>query len=961
MIRLMAAARTTLVVNVWLVGVPAVLIVLAGSPDPGVSRVRAWLVNPLDPRHIHQSGAVLAWTIWLSGTLVVLHRIAQRLAAARWGKLIGYLPAPVQSLAAALLGTAVVATSTSALVTSTASSLVTAADTTDLGTLPAAWSDHIARPAGTQATPPQAVSSRPTDAGEDPAVAARPQTATAGRGHPGAAAARSPAGNPLLNRYRVVPDDNLWHIAATHLGNPLRWRQIYQLNRGHRQHDGYALTDPNAIHTGWTLTLPIAHRAQPATAPSRPAPPSSPPACTSPTATSTSPIPGEGRPADPSQATPATTQTSITSTEASNLPTQASIPSQAAARGADPAGPPAVRDAPRPQPGRATGVDIPGGWITLGLGAGLLTGAATVWARRRHRFRPTSITSPHLDDPDLLPPLAAMTRIRTTLRRAATPIRDEQPTPGPTVREYRAAEVKPELPASGPTGSQLAGAAALPLSAGLGLTGAGAHAAARGLLIATLAAGSDHDPDSKGRAVIAADTLTALLGIDANPYGQLERLAIADSTSAAITALEEEIIRRSRLLADTATADVHTLRDTDAYAEPLPQMLLITASPDPAAAERLAAAVRLAHGVDIGVVVIGDWPTGTTLTVAADGSVGDHDVSRLAVLDAAAALAAIGMLAEAHGGTGHPTTKSAHHETPYGPDPASTSTAVPHGLRHRTARPGTQSTSSPAAVGGLPVTVRVLGHPAVLDDLGNPAPGIRSKALELLVYLAVNRDGASLSDVMEALFPDANMRRASERLSTVAADLRKHIRRAAATPADTADTLRKRLEPIPNTGSRYHLDPALVSVDWWTVLDQYEAVATTTDPGQQLAHLTAALDAIGGPLAEGAHYDWIDTDREVVRRHRLKLHVHAAALLADTDPHQSWLLLEQACQIDPLSDDLARTTMRAAATLGDADAIRHRFKTLREALDAHGLDLSDDTAALARELLRQLHAPRHPE
>jgi hypothetical protein len=46
--------------------------------------------------------------------------------------------------------------------------------------------------------------------------------------------------------------------------------------------------------------------------------------------------------------------------------------------------------------------------------------------------------------------------------------------------------------------------------------------------------------------------------------------------------------------------------------------------------------------------------------------------------------------------------------------------------------------------------------------------------------------------------------------------------------------VRKRLEPIPNTGSRYHLDPAVVRVDWWTVLDQYEAVATAaaTDPGQ---------------------------------------------------------------------------------------------------------------------------------
>lgn len=210
---------------------------------------------------------------------------------------------------------------------------------------------------------------------------------------------------------------------------------------------------------------------------------------------------------------------------------------------------------------------------------------------------------------------------------------------------------------------------------------------------------------------------------------------------------------------------------------------------------------------------------------------------------------------------------------------------------------------------------------------------------------------------MEALFPDASLRRASERLSTVVADLRKHIRRATALPTDTTETLRQRLEPIPNTGGHYHLDPDVVRVDWWTVLDHYEAVATAADPGQQLRHVTAALDATSGPLAEGEDYDWVDTDREVVRRHRIKLHVHAAALLADTDPHRSWLLLEQGCEIDPLSDELARTAMRAAAVLGDADAIRHRLKTLRAALDAHGLEISDDTEALARDLPRRPHSP----
>lgn len=764
---------------------------------------------------------------------------------------------------------------------------------------------------------------------------------------------------------RVERGDNLWDLAERHLGDPHRWREIYLLNRGHRQANGYALTDPDKIDVNWVLALPARH---PDTRPADP------PAGRQPTPPTYTPSPAQHTPSPPAGAVTAPTVHPTIPSPAATQPghDDASIPSSTApapsstgslsstsaqtTAGVD-------HDDPAASTSPLDGIDLPGGWITAGLGAGLLAAAAMVWRRRRNRYKPTPITKPHLDDPDLLPPLAAMTRIRTSLRRTAPETLDEQPATAPTVRQYQSATVKPELPPIGPNGAELAGAALLPLSTGLGLTGEGALDAARGLLVATLAAGSDDDPDAKGHAIIPASTLATLLGVSAVDLGHLDRLTVTDTDADAITALEEEIIRRSRLIADAQVADVRTLRDTDVRAEPMPQLLLIAELPDPAWTNRLTTAVRLGHSVDIGAVIIGDWLTGTTLTVAADGTTGTD--TRLGVLDTTTAIDALGLLREAHGDSDGPVR-------PEPPAPNAADHGAPEPVQQVDRASGSEPaehtgaatvpTASPAAEDGRRLAaVRVLGRPAVLDADGQPSPGIRSKAVELLVYLAVNRRGADLSDIMEALFPDANLRRASERLSTVAADLRKHLRRAAAAPADTTETLRKRFEPIPNTGSRYHLDPTVVAVDWWTVLDQYEAVAATTGTGQQLAHLATAIDAASGALAEGAEYDWIDTDREVVRRHRLKLHVHAAALLADTDPHRSWLLLEQACEIDPLSDELARATMRAAATLGDADAIRHRLKTLREALDAHGLDITDDTETLARDLLRQLHPPRTSE
>jgi hypothetical protein len=81
--------------------------------------------------------------------------------------------------------------------------------------------------------------------------------------------------------YEVQRRDTLWRIAECHLGNPLRWREIYELNRGLPQADGRTLTDPDVITPGWTLRLPADATDLPTTAPapstSRPPPGTQPP------------------------------------------------------------------------------------------------------------------------------------------------------------------------------------------------------------------------------------------------------------------------------------------------------------------------------------------------------------------------------------------------------------------------------------------------------------------------------------------------------------------------------------------------------------------------------------------------------------------------------------------------------------------------------------------------------------
>jgi len=80
--------------------------------------------------------------------------------------------------------------------------------------------------------------------------------------------------------YVVVEGDTLWEVAATHLGDPLKWPRIYKLSKDRLQPDGGQLTDPDEIRPGWRLTIPVVRplpEPPPAPAPSaseRPSPPS---------------------------------------------------------------------------------------------------------------------------------------------------------------------------------------------------------------------------------------------------------------------------------------------------------------------------------------------------------------------------------------------------------------------------------------------------------------------------------------------------------------------------------------------------------------------------------------------------------------------------------------------------------------------------------------------------------------
>jgi DNA-binding SARP family transcriptional activator len=642
-------------------------------------------------------------------------------------------------------------------------------------------------------------------------------------------------------------------------------------------------------------------------------------------------------------------------------------------------------------------VSLPGGWISLPLAVALVAAAAVVWLRRRHRYVPTPLGPSSADDADLRPLPPVVNRVRRAVREQAPELLRPPAPPAPTVADFSAADAehRPDLPPVGPSGLDLAGLGDRVPVGGLGLVGPGAEAAARGLLVATLSSGSPADPDAKGQVIIPADALTTLLGADAVQVGGIPRLEVTANLSEALTRAEELLIERRRLLEDHDAADLAGMRATDPYHPPMPPALLLCDTPPAELRARMTTALHLGGPLQINAVLLGDWPRGDTVTVRADGRTGDAGRSRLGVLEVPTTLQLLEVLREAH--TGQPAA-TAPAEAPVGADlvtppsatdtpgdasaePAkSASTAATPTDVDGDAAPSTAAlaaeSEAPAAAGRGPVTpshtpaptpnakpvrrrpvrIQLLGEPAILDRDGNPVTGLRHHARELLVYLAVHRSGADLSQIMEAFWPNASVRRAGERLSTEVGNLRGRIRQAAGKKDDQAAGKKddKDFQPVPNTGSRYHLNPDLVDIDVWRLVDTLRRAGATTEPAARTAVLRQAVDAHTGTLAEGHDYDWIEQPREQLRRHGIRARLDLAGLLADTEPATAADLIRAAATSDPINEDLARRAMRASARVGDATTVRAVLQQLRAALDDIDEEPSGETIALAAQLQRDI-------
>jgi DNA-binding SARP family transcriptional activator len=892
------------------------------------------VAQPLTIGMVTAGFVVVGWLVWAVLVCAVAADIGRHAAKALRALPRLRLPGPLQSLSATVLGTVAVTSSAAAV-----------------GPAVHHATTHLGHP--DQVTPTLAayVSTGSRAAGRPVVQVAMPVTSGSGAQPQPASASSQPA------LHTVRHGETLWGIARDRLGNPLRWPEIYQLNRARYDQQG-RMRHGEHIEPGWVLALPA--DAQPGAAATPPPVQADPPApgAPPPPAQPTSPPSAAGptTPAAPSPRSPHALPPTARATDGST--DTASLPRSALSASARP---------------HAQGVELPGGgWAAPGLAAALTGVAALVWLHRRHQYTSGGQAGPVFHDPDPRPlPATIAGRRREVRRRPPQPV-DANPAPARgTPAQDATVETPDQQPATnGASGTELASLAPPLPTGGLGLTGDGAHAAARALLIATLSSGGPDDPDARGRVVIPRDTLTTLLGShDTAALHPTPRLSITSDLGEALARLEELLIARRRTLHEEDVDDLPALRTTDPLHPPMPQVLLVAEAPDPQAHARLATTLQLGGPLQINGVLLGDWPGGASVDVDAAGYPDTEGAGRFGVLDTETARQFLGLTGEVHSGPAAPSSPldapapaAAHSREPdvalVGSPPqhvvgAAAGSPAPHPAPPRDqavptpsrGRPQPADPTAEATTTGPRVLIRVLGRPTIAND-SPPKHALRPRARELMVYLAVHRSGVNLPDLKEAFWPDATNRRAGERLQTEVTDLRGRIR----------DVYGKRdIEPVVNTGGRYHLNPEVVEVDWWTVQDAL--AAATTDATRRRDQLRRAVHAFGGPLSEGSAYDWLPEVEERVRRQGIIAHTQLAELLADADPHEAAQLFDRATNLDPYNEDLARRAMRAHARLHDNAAVGAHYHRIRAALEELDLEPDPQTDTLAGNLLRHTSTP----
>ncbi|GAA2084939.1 hypothetical protein GCM10009821_27990 [Aeromicrobium halocynthiae] len=235
----LAALVGTIVI---VVGVPVALLAGFGAPWPSEAPSLEWLTRPTT---MEATLSILAAVVWLAWAHFVVCLLVEAVAERRRRGLAPQVPGGgigTQALARRLVATIVLMAGTASVSMSTATA----------ATAPAAEQSSYSASVLPEAA---AFGETPTEQQVGVGSATLPELADL----QDATTADVEAG--ATTYYDVKPPegrhyDTLWDIADRYLGDGLRYKEIWELNKGVEQPDGRVLANADLIHPGWVMKMP---------------------------------------------------------------------------------------------------------------------------------------------------------------------------------------------------------------------------------------------------------------------------------------------------------------------------------------------------------------------------------------------------------------------------------------------------------------------------------------------------------------------------------------------------------------------------------------------------------------------------------------------------------------------------------------------------------------------------------
>lgn len=214
-------------------------------------------------------------------------------------------------------------------------------------------------------------------------------------------------------------------------------------------------------------------------------------------------------------------------------------------------------------------------------------------------------------------------------------------------------------------------------------------------------------------------------------------------------------------------------------------------------------------------------------------------------------------------------------------------------------------TTSPARPNGATPSVEEPEHRPLISLLGPLAiygakrsrRGLRARALELIAFLALRREGAQRDEILEALWPGEDPKRSRHRLYQAVRDARRLLGDAVVSERD-----------------RYWLDRSQIRVD----IDEFRCElhhAERAQGGAREAFLECALELVRGDPLAGSDYTW--ADGEIRRLRGLitdRLEQLGYVRLYRGDAAGALLAAERAIELDALNEPSAYGRLSPSAT-----------------------------------------------